>query len=442
MLRLMEKSFSHSTRKPNYRRIELYEHNRIVKIDCAKKIAYVEPNVPMDLLVSTLLEKGLMATVIPEFKGITVAGAISGAALESSSHLYGQFNDQCIAYEIQLGNGERVRTSKEINPDLFYGVSGAYGSLGMITLIEIQLIESKPWVKLQKHRLNSVQECIKLISELHNKVDFIEGFIFGPNECYVIEGQLITDEESQSIQEIFTLSFWKPWFFQQIRKTKSSTFKMTIEDYLFRHDQGAFWMGSYGQYYSLFFRYYLESRWGLSSKVLDYKKYAVLKEPGLFFSIFFGSWMTSRKLYRMIHQRSEEWFSKRFIVQDYYIPVDQCVKFIEKVNQDAGVFPLWLCPVKSTQTPQFFSPHFNEEEDLLVDVGVYGMPSKTSEVRDLNRYLEQVTAELGGRKMLYSYNEYNQEEFWKIYPKHTYEELRKKYGSEKGLSIEEKVLKI
>ena len=48
--------------------------------------------------------------------------------------------------------------------------------------------------------------------------------------------------------------------------------------------------------------------------------------------------------------------------------------------------------------------------------------------------------ELGGRKLLYSRHQMNEEDFWKIYDKNKYDELRKKYNS-KFPSLFEKLQK-
>lgn len=159
---------SNMMRKLDYRHLGkelgLGTLDRIVHLDQEKQVVFVEPCVPMDQLASTLLSEGYLVPVVPEFKGITVGGAISGAALESSSHRFGQFNDTCLSYEILLGNGDLVQASQEVCSDLFYGVAGSYGSLGIVTMVEIQLIPSKPWVHLQIHRLQTLKEAIDLKS--------------------------------------------------------------------------------------------------------------------------------------------------------------------------------------------------------------------------------------------------------------------------------------
>lgn len=431
--------------------------NSLIFIDKEKMIVKVEPSVPMDHLATMTLEQGVMIPVIPEFKGITVGGAINGAAIESSSHLYGQFNDNCLAYEVLLGNGDLVRASPEENSDLFYGIAGSYGSLGIIVSVEIRLIPAKPWVCLTYHHFHTLREALGCIDQLHEKTDppeFLEGIVFSGDNITVVEGRLISLEQASLIKKKLTLNApWSPWYFQHVEKNRAnSTFqeKISLFEYLFRHDRGAFWMGAYALHWSLLFRYFFETQLGLKKFCQKYfgktkfERYFQLREPTVGFRIFLGSWMSSRRLYKMLHASAEKWFSETFVIQDYFIPKKNTADFIDLTMKEMRIFPLWLCPVKATADPQIFSPHYLNgnaiDSELLIDVGIYGMPYKTDSLSRINTRLDQWTSRFKGRKMLYSYCYYTAEEFWKIYPKETYERLREQYhASEMWIPIFEKI---
>src|SRR5438034_537599 len=134
---------TNSTRKQSFSKnaiIETTDLNTVIEINTQKKYALVEPNVSMDQLVNETLLYGLIPPVIMEFPGITAGGGINGAALESSSFKYGRFSDICEEYEIILANGTIIKASAKQNSDIFYGISGSYGSLGIISLIKLRLI--------------------------------------------------------------------------------------------------------------------------------------------------------------------------------------------------------------------------------------------------------------------------------------------------------------
>lgn len=76
----------------------------------------------------------------------------------------------------------------------------------------------------------------------------------------------------------------------------------------------------------------------------------------------------------------------------------------------------------------------------LFAVGVYGRgPRDPKDFYDLNRKLEQRSAELLGAKLLYARTYYTEEEFWTIYNKDVYLEMRKKYKADNLPTIYEKL---
>ena len=81
---------TNTTRSRSYKsgcpQLDMSELNSIIQIDREKRIAIVEPRVTMERLVRATLAHGLIPPVVPEFKEITVGGAIMGGAGESGSH--------------------------------------------------------------------------------------------------------------------------------------------------------------------------------------------------------------------------------------------------------------------------------------------------------------------------------------------------------------------
>jgi len=159
---------TNSTRIQNskdYVFIDISILNSVIEVNAKEKFVIVEPNVPMDKLVAETLRYGLIPPVIMEFPGITVGGGINGASLESSSFKYGQLSDNCIEYEIILGDGKIITLSAKHNSNLFYGISGSYGSLGLLSLIKVNLIPSSPFVKNTFYPLSSYKETLNFIEK-------------------------------------------------------------------------------------------------------------------------------------------------------------------------------------------------------------------------------------------------------------------------------------
>ena len=421
--------------------------NRVLAIDPANRKIVVEPRVTMEELAKAALKEGMMVPVIPEFKGITVGGAIMGGGMESASHRYGLFSDNCLSYEILLGDGTVIRATPEEHADLFYGIVGSYGSLGILLSIELKLIPAKPWVKLKYRKFNSIFETVAYFQN-KTPADFVEGLVFAPDHIMVIEGSFLEDEKS--VKESLSLrSPWSEWFYPHAKKmSEGQEEKIRLLDYLFRHDRGAFWIGAYGTDWPSIPRYFLESRLKIPSltKLLPSFKaenFKGLKDPGLFFRLFWGWAMTSHRLYSWLHTKSEDWVASHFIIQDFCIPAENVVSFVSKVFDNIGVFPLWLCPTPITKQPQILSPHFlpRTSSSLIVNVGIYGISPTPFTPRKLVKQLENWAYEANGRKVLYSYSYYTPEEFWNIYSKADYDHLRLKYHAEKLMSLDKKILK-
>ncbi|KAL9032597.1 MAG: hypothetical protein Q9180_006413, partial [Flavoplaca navasiana] len=125
--------------------------SNILEVNKVQKTCLVEPNVPMDHLVKSTLAYGLVPLVVMEFPGITVGGGFSGTSAESSSFKYGVFDRTVNYVEMVLANGDMVHCSGEENQDLFHGAAGAMGTLGVVTLLEVQLMPATTYVHLSYH---------------------------------------------------------------------------------------------------------------------------------------------------------------------------------------------------------------------------------------------------------------------------------------------------
>ncbi|CAF1411432.1 unnamed protein product [Adineta ricciae] len=86
----------HSSRSTEYKkgkfRINISSLNSIIEINSKDKYVDVESLVTFEELCNETLKYNLLPCVIPEFKSITLGGAIQGIAIESSSFIHGTFD--------------------------------------------------------------------------------------------------------------------------------------------------------------------------------------------------------------------------------------------------------------------------------------------------------------------------------------------------------------
>ena len=137
--------------------------NHVLRIDKETKTVIVEPNVPMDALLQATLEHDLVPLVVMEFPGITAGGGFSGTSGESSSFRYGFFDGTVNWIEIVLANGTVTRASRTEKPDLFWGAASSFGTLGVVTLLEVRLREATKYVELTYYPASNMPDAMKIM---------------------------------------------------------------------------------------------------------------------------------------------------------------------------------------------------------------------------------------------------------------------------------------
>jgi FAD/FMN-containing dehydrogenase len=386
--------------------LDISSLSNVLKVDAKARTALVEPNVPMDRLVEATLRHGLVPPVVMEFPGITVGGGYAGTAGESSSFKYGFF-DRTINYvEMVLADGEVVTVSEKQNPALFRGVAGALGTLGITTLVELQLIEAKKFVKTTYHPTSSVSEAVRAIREqtMNDENHYVDGILFSKNHGAIITGEMADEIPHNATPQTFS-DPWDPWFYLHVEEKTRATSKPVVEyipvaEYMFRYDRGGFWVGrSAFKYFKFPFNRY--TRW------------------------FLDDFLHTRMLYRALHASGE---SSRYFVQDMALPYPNAEKFIDYTAEEFGIWPLWLCPLKQSPQPTMH-PHMKDNpNDPMLNIGLWGFgPADRDTFVAKNRQLEKSLREFGGMKWLYAHTYYTDSEFWDQFDRKWYEGLRKQY---------------
>ncbi|KEY70779.1 hypothetical protein S7711_03274 [Stachybotrys chartarum IBT 7711] len=404
---------------PGHGLVDISALGGVLAVNRAARTALVEPNVPMDRLVEHTLRHGLVPPVVMEFPGITAGGGFAGTAGESSSFRHGFFNDTVNYVEMVLGNGDVVTASPQERPDLFRGAAGAVGTLGVTTLMELQLIEAKKFVETTYHRTSSVAEAIaKIRAETADpRNDYVDGILFSKDHGVIVTGRMTDDKPAGTDVQTFS-GAWDPWFFMhaqdRTRAATSSVDYVPLAEYLFRYDRAGFWVGRAAFGYFSFVPFTRFFRW-----LLD-------------------DFMHTRMMYRALHGSGE---SARFVVQDLGLPYKTAEQFIDYTADKFGIWPLWLCPLKQTLPPTFH-PHTGETETTpnpnggapvesakeILNIGLWGWgPVDHDSFVAKNRALEDKLVELGGMKWLYAHTYYSEDEFWRLYDKPWYDALREKY---------------
>lgn len=438
------KGHSNTTRPKKYNdnlpRLDISKFNKPIKIDLKNQTITVEPRITFKKLVNQTLKFGFTPSVVPEFMGITVGGAVLGGCAESSSFRNGLFSDTCTMYEILNGNGEVIRASPTENSDIFYAFSGSYGSLGTLLSVTLKLEKAKKFVSVTPNFFDDMELAINFINKCYQEnsgLDFIDGIIFSPRHICILTASQI-DKTSSNKFYTPTHPFSK-WYFQYISE-KSSPFIMTLENYFFRYDKAAFWMGSFLSYPKFIKDFLFQGILNFKKNPPNNNKFPI-RAPGLFFRTLLSPFMKSQRLWQLLH-KCENWINDCFVIQDFCIPSNRVSEFIKISNDHLNLFPLWLCPIKASQHKELFNPHGkinDHSNDLYINVGIYGQCKGL--VKDSTILLEKNAFKMNGRKVLYASSFYTSEDFWQIYDREKYLEMRQKtFSNNKWLDIVDKVL--
>lgn len=401
--------------------------NHVISVEKATKTALVEPNVPMDLLLSETLKHGLVPLVVMELPGITVGGGFSGTSGESSSFRYGAFDATINFIEIVLPDGTVTKASKTEKPDLFWGAASAFGTLGVVTLLEVQLRDAKKYVQLNYTLSSGAPNMVAKIEEESNKetTEFVDAIVFTMDTAVVCHGKLV-DELPEGTSPRQFMRRGDPWFYiradqvrKQLKKKPETTVTdyIPLTDYLFRYDRGGFWVALYA------FQYFVTPFNRVTRYLLD-------------------AFMHTRVMYRAVHKSG---LADYYMVQDVAVPYDRVEEFQTWLDKELHIYPLWICPLRVRRDEPdsrygIHSEFADPKVPNLMNFGVWGGVSGTRrEVIDKNRALEQKVQELGGKKWLYAHAYYKEDEFWANYDKASYDALRQKYSATHLPSVYDKV---
>lgn len=418
---------TNSTRQSQYTRETMVDTSaltNVLQVDREKRVAVVEPNVPMDSLVDGVLKYGLIPKVVMEFPGITVGGGFAGTSGESSSFRYGFFDRTINWMEIVLANGEKVIASADRHADLFYGAAASFGTLGVTTLLEVQLVRASAYVHMTYQPIFSMAEGVRRIEQLAQQpdVDYLDGILFSAEHGVICIGRLVDDPDVDISIQRFTRPH-DPWFYRHVRKLIKGRTELIVEaipivDYLFRYDRGGFWVGEYA------FRYFITPFNRITRYVLD-------------------RFMHTRVMYHALHKSG---LAQKYIIQDVAIPYPRASDFVEYLDKDFKNYPIWLCPLKQTgqssESPRGLLAEKGSTElpDMLLNFGVWGPgPTRREDFINWNRKFERKVRDLGGQKWLYAQAYYTEEEFYEIYSRKEYDALRSKYHAEYLPSVYDKV---
>lgn len=372
--------------------------NGIINIDIENKWVEVGGKTRFYDILNYTIKYNLIPKIIPELSSITVGGAICGISIESSSFKYGWVHDTIIDMDILTASGEVLYCTRDNeNKDLFNAIPNSYGTIGYITRAKIQLIKSRPYVKLITHKFETTKKAFNFIKiAVNNKdVDFIDAVAYSKYEIFVNLGFLC--DNPNDIKGHCELSNYprNGIYYESIRKLRYNA--MTIHDYFWRWDADMFW------------------------GVTDV---SVLKNK--WFRWIFGRCILNTRTLRALQKVFKSKGNKKEkIIQDLGIPGENVEIFYDWVCDNIDEYPIWICPVIPKKMNSDLWT-FNENK-LYYDIGVFVRKKSEKTPYYYNKLIEKKLIELNGNKCFYSDTFLDKSDFNKLINPKKYEKVKKKY---------------
>lgn len=390
-LSLRKKAVSHQVpKKGDGRRLDtkldISDLDEILEIDTVAQTCTVEPGVTFEKLAEATLRHGLVPTVVPELRTITVGGAVSGCSLESMSFRYGGFHDSCIEYEVITTEGQVLVCTPGNEHRLVFGmIHSSFGTLGVLSKVKFRLVPAKPYVKLEHETYPNLQAFDAAIRRhsAAGDVDFMDGIIHSPTKWVLCVGRFVAHAPYTHRYD------WTRVYWQSTGTRKEDYLRTT--DYFFRYDRGV-----------------------------------TNVHPRSFLGrLLLGPFLTSERLLRIGHGLSRFLSAdKPTVTVDLFMPASRTPGFMSWYEKAIGHFPLWCVPYKRVDYEWIADGYLaGIDDDLFLDIAIYGLEQPPG--RNYYKELETALFEARGIKTLISHNYYDVETFWKIWNKPNYEAVKR-----------------
>lgn len=392
----------------------------IIRIDPTRGICLVEPNVTFEHLVNATLKYNLIPRFVSRFPHTTAGTSFTTTSVESSSFKHGLFHHSVYSIEVVLQNGDVRRASLRENADLFHGMINTRSTLATLTLLEIRLMPTAPFVELSYLPVSSQREAVTLLNSVvhDDPFDYIDAILFSPTRGVVMVGRSTSNRNVYPVRRLLRPS--DPFFHKHadscltksLKSRENHTELIPLPDYLFRHAPGVFWLTA------------LTSSDSSTTATLFSR---TLADP-------------NTRLRRAHDLLSTGGLAQRIICADLAVPLTTtsttsppaAEHLLAHIDTHLSVYPLWLCPTRDDSSAPFHawtrtSSWPLQTRQMLLSIGVYGAPGPKTRLGIINnnsgseysaafvaanRELEAKVRELGGQKWWTAPVFGSEEEFW------------------------------
>ena len=360
---------------------------------------------------------------LPEGDNFTVGGCLAGLGLGSSSYIHGFFNDNVIDFDIVLGNGDLIENvSKSNNSDLYYGIGGTYGTMGIITRVKTKLIPCEKYVKIDYLNYNSFESFYEEFKQrISDKSDgFIEAFANKKDDYTIVAANFVKDIKPENISVIKDKDILKQRhmsIYAQIANKKNHTYLRSL-DYLERYSYAAFW------------GHYLYTPYKIRDYVYAGLMYSLMPKNILDSSPGHGKYNISKYFHAANHIVGDYTRDEYVLATDLGVPLSKLKEAMDLADNMTGTYPRWICPiVDNYNSKKIFCTRKPEvcKDEIILDLGIYGIKNTDIKSKKINQTFEKFSFNNGVFKGFFSTCYFTYDEFWKQFDQNKYENIREKY---------------
>lgn len=364
--------------------LDISDLDRILEIDPTRRTCVAEAGATFADVVHATLPYGLVPAVVPELATITVGGAVSGCSIESMSFKVGGFHDTCLAYEVVTSDGETMRCSPTENPLVFQMMHGSFGTLGVLSAVEMTLVAAKKFVHVTYERHRSLAAFERAIWRVFQsgEADFMDGFVFGQDDYVLCLGDFVSEAPYTNRYD------WTKVYFESTRTRRDDY--LATPHYLFRYDHGV---------------------------TNVHPKSAAGR-------LFLGPFASSDRLLKLGRTFRHLLPKTPDVTVDMLLPFSRLDAFFDWYGREIDFHPLWCVPYRRVRDYEWIADgYFDDVPDpLFVDLAIYGLAQPPG--RNLYAEIEDELDRLHGIKTLISHNTYDEKTFWRIWNKRNYDAVK------------------
>ncbi|NRD52004.1 FAD-binding oxidoreductase [Corallococcus exiguus] len=368
-------------------KVDLGDLDAILDIDPVGMTCTAEPAATFDAVVRATLPHGLVPFIVPEHKTITLGGAIAGCSIESMSFRQGGFHDTCLEYEVITAKGDVLRCSPKEEPLLFQMMHGSFGTLGILSKVRFKLTRAAPYVRVTNETHSTLESFQQSIWHHFQEpgADYLDGQIFSPTKHVLCVGHFVDRAPYVSRYE------WLTAYCETIPRRSEDY--LTTYDYLFRYNRGV----------------------------------THARPQNLLARALFGKFIHSDSVLRTAN-RFTQLLPKKDppVIVDVFIPFSRSADFMDWYHREMRHYPVWCVPFRRTRDYEWLTPQWwaGMNDPLFLDLAVYGMPQPPG--RNVYKELEDELQRVNGTKTLISYNYYDEQTFWSIWNRETYQAVKQR----------------